>query len=221
MRALSTIGDPTNATKRTVLAGLEDSDAQVRTAAVDALCLWGNFDEGSLGLLLPLLEDPNEQVRVLVTKVLPQLAGANPVVIEGLCCRLRDDTDLVQAYAAQALGELGSAATAAGKTLLHAAQTGDASVRERAMRAIALIRPSETLATFDESEVEPGLIDALREIEVQIQTNSVDTSLNIIPVIVTNVDYIESNQSADATLNLDRVALEESITGRSERPKSE
>lgn len=203
IRALSVIDQPTPVTKQIVLGGLNDTDSRVRTAAVDALGRWGNLDEGSVSLLLSLLEDPNELVRAHVTTILPWVAGTSPAVIEGLCRRLRDDSDLVQAQAAQALGELGSAAATAGETLLHAAQTGEASVRERARQAIVLIRPSETLASMDEATVEPGLIDALREIENQTQSISEELPLDVIPIIVTSVVITESGQQVDAALTLE------------------
>ena len=184
IHALSLICKPTILTKQRVVAGLNDKDSHVRTTAVDALCRWGELDEALLNLLLPLLEDPNEQVRAQVTTALARLAGATSVVIAGLCSRLRDDTDFVQARAAQALGELGPAAGAAGETLLHAAQTGEATVRERSRQAIVLIRPSETLASLDEATVDSELIDALREIENQTQTDFGEPSLEVIPMIV-------------------------------------
>ena len=144
-----------------------------------------------------LLDDANDQVKVEVTKVLPNLAGATPAVIDGLCRRLlEDDSDWVQVHAALALGRLGQAAAAAGGPLLHAAQTGDVSVREQAMRAIAMIQPPETTealaaglkdacgdvrkvasagwmnATAISEEAIPALIEALSDPEVQVRANS-------------------------------------------------
>ena len=168
IRALSMVDRPTTSIRHAVLAGLEDADAEVRTAAVEALCQWGPLDETPLALLLTLLEDANEDVRVQVIKALPQLARATPAVIEGLSSRLQDDTDLVQAHAAQALGELGSDAAAAGEVLLRAAQTGEVNVRERAIEAIELIRPAQSLVEIDAGETAPAfVIDALHEIEAQ------------------------------------------------------
>jgi HEAT repeat protein len=150
-----------------------------------------------LSSLAPLLEDANDQVKVEAIRVLTKLAGATPVVIDGLCRRLlEDDSALVQAHAALALGKLGPAAMAAGGPLLHAAQTGEVSVREQAMRAIAMIQPPETKQAFavglkDASvnirtlasagwmnaaaipaEAIPALVDALRDPEVQVQANA-------------------------------------------------
>jgi len=197
IRALSTIGLPTAASKQAVLAGLPDENPQVRAAAVEAVGHWGQADETVLSSLLTLLEDSNEQVRVQVTKVLPKLAGATPPVIEGLCRRLlEDDSDWVQLHAALALGKLGSAAAAAQGPLVHAAQSGEESVREQAMRAIAVIQAPESASAFAAglkdangtirmvasaglmktkdipSDVIPSLIDALRDPEVQVRANA-------------------------------------------------
>jgi HEAT repeat protein len=129
--------------------------------------------------------------------VLPRLAGATPAVIDGLCRRLlEDDSVRVQARAALALGKLGPAAVAAGGPLLHAAQTGEVSVREQAMRAIAMIQPPETSQAFAvglkdacadirtvasagwmnaaaiSEQAVPALIEALRDPEVQVRANA-------------------------------------------------
>ena len=179
-----------------VVAGLQDPDPQVRAAAVEAVGQWGETSAAVLSTVLLLLDDANDQVKVQVTKVLPKLAGATPEVIDGLCRRLlEDDSDWVQVYAALALGKLGSAAAPAGAALLHAAQTGEVSVREQAMRAIAMIQPPETTAalaaglkdacgdirrvasagwmnatSISEGAI-PALVEALRDPEVQVRAN--------------------------------------------------
>ena len=145
IRALGAIGAPTPTSTQAVLAGLQDLDPQVRAAAIESVGQWGEASAAVVSTVLLLLDDANDQVKVQVTKVLPKLAGATPEVIDGLCRRLlEDDSDWVQVYAALALGKLGPAAAAAGASLLRAAQTGEVSVREQAMRAIAMIQPPET-----------------------------------------------------------------------------
>ena len=204
--ALSMIDKPSKSTRQIVLAGLEDTDAEVRTAALNAIFEWSDHDESSLNSLFPLLEDPNEDVRIEVTKVLPRLAGATANVIDGLCIRLRDDTDLVQAQAAQSLGELGTAAAAAGKQLFVAAQTGEATVRARAIQAIRLIRPSETMATSQMDDDEREMLDAIREIETQPQFEEAEIPVGVIPIIVTPVVDPASGQEVDLQLTLELVA---------------
>ena len=101
-----------------------------------------------------------------------------------------------RSHAALALGKLGPAAAAAGGPLLRAAQTGEVSVREQAMRAIAMIQPPETAAAFTAGlkdacgdirmvasagwmnataipeEAIPALVEALRDPEVQVRANA-------------------------------------------------
>ena len=195
--ALGTIGFSTPASVEVVLTGFQDADPLVRAAAVVSVGRWDKPNEAILSGLAPLLEDANDQVKVEAIRVLTKLAGATPAVIDGLCRRLlEDDSALVQAHAALALGKLGPAAVAAGGPLLHAAQTGEVSVREQAMRAIAMIQPPETTQAFavglkDASvnirtvasagwmnaaaipaEAIPALVDALRDPEVQVQANA-------------------------------------------------
>jgi HEAT repeat protein len=196
VRALGALG-ATKASWHVVLAGLQDADPQVRTAAVEAAGQWGEPNEAVLSGLMLLLEDANDQVKVQVTLVLPKLAGAIPAVIDGLCRRLlEDDSVLVQCSAAQALSKLGPAAAAAGGPLLRAAQTMEVTVREQAMRAIAMIQPPEAGTAFGSGlkdadgeirkmasagwmkaaaipeEVIPALVEALRDPEVQVRANA-------------------------------------------------
>jgi HEAT repeat protein len=130
-------------------------------------------------------------------------------VIEGLCRQLlEDDSILVQAHAALALGKLGFGAVEAGQALLHAAKTGEVGVRENAMRAIAIIQPPEAAEAFaaglkDAStdvrvlasagwmnaetvpdEAGATLLDALRDPEVRVRANAalVMSRLDTIPL---------------------------------------
>ncbi len=196
IRALGAIGGPTPASTERILAWLRDSDPLVRAAAVESMGQSSEPSEATLSALMLLLDDANDQVKVEVTKVLPNLAGATPAVIDGLCRRLlEDDSDWVQVYAALALGKLGPAAEAAGGPLLHAARNGVVSVREQAMRAIAKIQPPETAeafavglkdacgdvrmvasagwmnATAISEDAIPALVEALRDPEIQVRAN--------------------------------------------------
>ncbi len=196
IRALGAIGGSTSASALVVLAWLQDPDPLVRAAAVAFLGQSSEPSEATLGALMILLDDANNQVKVEVTKVLPNLAGATPAVIDGLCRRLiEDDSEWVQVSAAMALGKLGAAAVAAGRPLLHAVQNGAVSVREQAMRSIAKIQPPETAeafaaglkdvcgdvrmvasagwmnATAISEQAIPALIEALGDPEVQVRAN--------------------------------------------------
>jgi HEAT repeat protein len=197
IRALGLIGKPTPGTERIVSAGLTDEDPLVRAAAVEAVGEWDESSATLVGHLMPLLEDANDQVKVQTVQVLPRLGGSTPEIIQGLCLRLQqDDSALVQEQTAAALGRMGASAKEAGPTLLRIIQTGEASVRLEAIRAVALIHPDETLAALaigikdSESairkvasagwmlsdvipdEVVPSLIEALRDPDVQVRANA-------------------------------------------------
>jgi HEAT repeat protein len=207
LRALGAIGSPTAAAVRVALEGFRDADPLVRAAAVESVGRWGEPGDAVLSSLVPLLEDANDQVKVEATKVLPRLAGATPAVIDGLCRRLlEDDSAWVQVHAALALGQLGPAAEAAGGPLLRAAQIGDVSVREQAMRAIARIQPPETAkalaagltdacgdirivasagwmnaASIPEDAI-PALVEALRDPELQVRANAAHALARLDPL---------------------------------------
>jgi HEAT repeat protein len=74
---------------------------------------------------------------------------------------LEDDSAPVQAHAALALGKLGPSAVGAGEALLQASKTGEAAVREQAMRALAMIQPPEAEEAFA-----AGLKDASIDVRV-------------------------------------------------------
>ena len=147
--ALGKIGAAEAGSMRYVLAAFVDEDPLVRTAAVTTAGLWNERHDSILDGLNALLDDPNDQVKAEVTLVLPRLAGATPHVIEGLCRQLlKDDSAAIQSSAALALGKLGAAAVEAGESLYRVAQTGEASVRESAMRAITMIQAPEATTAF-------------------------------------------------------------------------
>lgn len=197
VHALGAIGKPSNPSLNLVVESLRDADPSVRVAAVETLGRWGKSNDSVLTAMTPLLDDPNELVKVAAIRVLPKLAGPSPEVIEALCDRLLEiDSAWVQVHAALALGKLGPAAAAAGGPLLRVVQTGEAEVREQAIRAVALIQPPETADAFliglkdsnddvrliasagwmKASEIPDdavsALIEALRDPEVQVRANA-------------------------------------------------
>jgi HEAT repeat protein len=197
MRALGAIGKPTSHSASVVHSGFQDPDPLVRAAAVEAVEKWGESNEMTLQGLMPLLEDANEQVKIEAIKALPKLAAATPSVLSALSKSLLEDgNSWVQVQAALALGNLGAGARAAGGALLRAVQTGEESVREQALRAMARIQPPESEAAFlaglnDASAVIrmvasagwikaaeitedaiPPLVEALRDPEVKVRSNA-------------------------------------------------
>jgi HEAT repeat protein len=197
LRALGAIAPPGSGAGAVVLAGLRDPDPRTRAAAAEAAGALGTAGGEAVAPLLPLLEDANDEVKFQVIRSLPRLAGPTPEVVDGLCRRLlEDDSMWVREAAAQALGPLGPEAAAAGPALLRAARTGEAAVREAAVRATTLIQPPEAAEVFTggladaspevrkvasagwmkaagipETAV-PALVDALHDPEVQVRANA-------------------------------------------------
>ncbi|OWK43585.1 HEAT repeat domain-containing protein [Fimbriiglobus ruber] len=182
---------------RVALDLLADADSLVRAAAVEALAQHGAADESIAAAVLPLLEDANDQVKFQVIRAAPKLLGPAPEVVDGLIRRLlEDDSAWIREGAAAALGQLGSAAVAAGPSLLRAAQTGETAVRLQAVRAMVMIQPPEAVAAFSTAlqdadpeirkiasagwikagavpdDVVPALVDALRDPEMQVRANA-------------------------------------------------
>jgi HEAT repeat protein len=199
-RVLQTLGEiaPAEAnTRRVIHAGLCDPDPRVRAAAAETLGKSGPASDVTADQLLPLLEDANDEVKYEAILALPRVLGPSPAVVDGLCRRLlEDDSPWIQATAAQALGVIGAAAATAGDALLRAVRTGEASVREQALRAMAYVQPPEAAAAFvdgmkdgnaevrkmatagwmkaasiPEAAVQ-SLVDCLRDPEVQVRANA-------------------------------------------------
>jgi HEAT repeat protein len=231
IRALGAIGRPSPAAAELVVAAFQDADPLVRAAAVESVGRWGESSEAVLSGLVPLLEDANDQVKVEAAKVLPKLAGATPTVIDGLCRRLLDDDSAwVQVHAALALGQLGPAAVDAGGPLLRAAQTGEESVREQALRAIAMIQPPETTqalaadlkdacgdirvvasaawmkAAAIPEEAVPALVDALSDPEVRVRANAAHSLARLDPLPAAAIPLlIECTADANDGLRMNAV----------------
>ena len=196
VQALGSLGPPPPTTLRLIRTAISDVDPLVRTAAAAAIGTWDQPPEELVTDLLPLLCDPNDQVKVEVAEVLSRWAGAADSVVDGLCQTLSDDDSTwVKANAAIALSRMGPRAVAAGPTLLRSARTGEAAVREQAMRALVMIQPPEAFEGFEAGltdsapevrvvasagwmkaaavplSVAPALIDALRDPEPQVRAN--------------------------------------------------
>ena len=202
IHALGLIPQREDSTRQSILNGLQDSNAQVRAACVETIAGWNDLDHDSLGNLMTLLEDANEQVRIQVVRVLPLLGGATPDIITGLCSRLANDTDLVQAAAAQALGELGSDAVTAIPSLVRAEQTGEVSVRERAREAIELIQPE--VQALVETVIVNELVESLQQIELDTHVITSEEG----PIIIVRVTDPENNPLAELTSESDRHSVE-------------
>ena len=238
--ALGIIGAPTPSTTSVVRAALSDPDPHTRAAAAEALGAWGEVDEALQSELLALLDDANDEVKVRVVRVLPRLVKGTPEVIEALDHRLTaDDSDWVRAEAARALGQFGSAAAPAGPALLRAAQTGEAGLREEAMRALAVAQPPEAATAFTTGlrdaepsvrklasagwrkagaipeEAVPVLIEALHDPEVLVRANAAHAISRLDPVPPEAVPLLaECALAPDAGLRLNAALALQAAPGR-------
>jgi HEAT repeat protein len=204
--ALGEIGGLAETAQKALFGVLQDPDPQVRVAAVEALGKRDDLGESGVRALLGAVADTNSDVKAQVTCSLVQRVGAAAEVIEGLCRLLHDDNPEVQVSAAKALGKLGPDAQTAGPHLMHAVQTGDAAVREQAMRAVVLIQPREASRVFGVGlkdaqeevrklasaglmkvndiapEVVPELVEALRDPNIQVRSNAAHALSRLEPV---------------------------------------
>jgi HEAT repeat protein len=196
LRALGALGPPPPSSLHLIRAAVADPDPLVRAAAAAAIGEWDRPPDGVVDELLPLLADPNDQVKIQVCEVLSNWSNSAERIVEGLCQVLaKDDSTWVQGAAAQALTRLGPAAVAAGPALVRLAQTGEAGVREQAMRALVMIQPPEAGAGFESGLTDPtpevrvmasagwmraasvptsapALVEALRDPEQQVRANA-------------------------------------------------
>jgi HEAT repeat protein len=240
VRALGEIGSPTPESVRVVRAALADSDPLTRAVAAEAFGTWGVADETCQTEIITLLDDPNDEVKARVARVLPKFDGATSEVVESLVRRLaEDDSDWVRVEAARALGQLGSAAVPAGSVLLRAAQTGEVGLREEAMRALALSQPPEAVEAFTSGlrdaephvrklasagwrkavavpeEAIPALIEALHDPEVQVRANAAHAIGRLDPVPVEAVPVlVECAAHPDVGLRLNVALALQNVPGR-------
>jgi HEAT repeat protein len=194
--ALGRLGDASR--NRILLArAFLDEDPLPRAAAVMAAGLLEDADPASVDAMLPLLDDPNDRVKVEAARVLSLLAGSDERVVDGLRRQLLEDDSLeVQAAAALALGKTGPDAIAAGEALAQAARTGSAEVREQAMRALAMIRPAEAAVAFA-----AGLRDASEDVRILASAGLLNAQTvpdEVVPALVEALSDPEDRVRANA-----------------------
>lgn len=240
LRALGAAGPPSPQSAQVVRAALADPDPEARAAAAEAFGLWGEADDATRAEILLLLDDANDAVKARTIRVLPKLAGAAaPGVVESLTHRLgEDDSDWVRVEAARALGQFGSAAVPAGAALLRAAQTGEAGLREEAMRALALSQPPEAAEAFASGlrdaepqvrklasagwrkavavpdEAIPALIEALHDPDVRVRSNAAHAIGRLDPVPAEAIPLLqECVAHSDIGLRLSAALALQAVTG--------
>jgi HEAT repeat protein len=240
VRALGAIGRPTPESARVVRNALADPDPKARAAAAEAFGTWEEADEATRAELLALLDDANDEVKAQAVRALPKLAGATPAVVDALTRRLaEDDSDWVRVEAARALGQLGAAAAPAGGALLRAAQTGEAGLREEAMRALAVAQPPEAAEAFTsglrdaEPQVRvlasagwrkaaavpegavPALVEALHDPEVRVRANAAFALGRLDPVPAEAIPPLaECTGHPDAGIRLNAALALQAVPGR-------
>ena len=179
-------------------------------------------------------------MKAQVAQVLPKLAGATPAVVDGLTRRLaEDDSDWVRVEAARALGQLGAAAAPAGGALVRAAQTGEAGLREEAMRALAIAQPPEAVEAFTSGlrdaepqvrklasagwrkaaavpeEAVPALVEALHDPEILVRANAAHALGRLDPVPAEAIPLLaECALHGDAGLRLNAALALQAASGR-------
>jgi HEAT repeat protein len=167
LRALGALGEITPSTLDVLLNGLSDPSPPVRAAAVEALAACQSDQEPVIAAVAALLRDGNDDVVAGVMYALPRFGpGALTYSFDSLCQRLSDEASAdLPVVAAEALGLFGTAACAAGPRLAIAAQTGNAKVRQAALRALTRILSVEAASAFA-----AGLQDA--ELDVRRQASA-------------------------------------------------
>jgi HEAT repeat protein len=182
---------------------LTDPDPQVRVAGVDAIGMANRSPAEVERLLVPLLTDATDAVKSQAALALARHVGPVPAVVDGLCRILvEDDSTSVQANAALAIARLGPGAAAAGPALARAAQTGEAAVREQAMKALAIVLPTESAEAF-----QFGLKDPSAEVRIIASAGWLKLSAapaEAIPVLVAALKDPEAQVRANAALVLSR-----------------
>jgi HEAT repeat protein len=109
---------------------------KVRLAAIEALGDLKGAAAEAVPELLPLVNDPDVDVRRAVVEALGEIGEAQAV--QGLCSGLRDADDAVRATSAEGLGRLGEPAAVAAADLVRL--LGDRTARVRREAATALGR---------------------------------------------------------------------------------
>ncbi len=197
LRALSRIGPLSPRTQALVRQCCDDADPQVRLAAVTACERPEELEEATSHALFQRLDDAHDPVKVRAASLLARRGKDLPDLVERLVKLVsEDDNPWVREHAAASLGGLGEAALSAAPALAQAMQTGEARVRDAALRALVRLQPSDATAAFlaglkDEfpeirkvasaawhkadtipEEAIPGLVHALNDPEAQVAANA-------------------------------------------------
>ena len=120
---------------------LDDPDAEVRAAVVEAIGALGSAATGEAESIIPLASDSMPQVRQAVVRTLLNLRADAEVTLPVAIPALSDAEPSVRASAALALGALGPQAAPAVPQLITALTDSDSNVVQAALFAITTIGP--------------------------------------------------------------------------------
>ena len=119
LRALGGFGEDATPALGAVVAALDDSNAQVRSAAAWALSQIGPKGGAAVPALAKALSDPSPRTRVLAALALKTIGPLAAPAVPQLIRALDDPMNYVRASAAAALGSVGPAAHAAVHPLME------------------------------------------------------------------------------------------------------
>jgi HEAT repeat protein len=128
------------------LEALKDNDMDVRLRAVEIIRDVGSNSNIATAAIVDRFQNDQEvPVQLAALDALVVMAPANdstPQLIKTLAQGLTTDPDwVVRALAAEALGNVGPAASAVSASLVKASKDPDVCVRTNALRALRLISP--------------------------------------------------------------------------------
>ncbi len=197
LRAISRVGPLSPRSQALVRQCFDDADPQVRLAAVVACERPEELEEATYKAIFDRLDDAHDPVKVRAASLLAKRGDDLNALVERLVKFVaEDDNPWVREQAAAALGGLGQAALVAGPVLAQAMQTGEARVRDAALRALVRLQPPDATSAFlaglkdefpeirkvasaawhkaDEipEEAIPGLVHALNDPEAQVAANA-------------------------------------------------
>lgn len=136
---------PATASMATLLARLDDKDANKRASAAQQLSVYGSEAKTAVPKLLKLLkEDSDDAVVSSCLDTLEKIGAPEKSAVSSLTESLRHPKKEVRRYATNALGRLGKEARRAEQALTEKAQKDtDNVVRENAVRALGQIAPDD------------------------------------------------------------------------------
>jgi HEAT repeat protein len=171
--AVGQIGTVPGHATATLAEGLTSEDNMVRARTAEALGTVGVAAADAASVLVVAAGDTNDLVRAKAVEALGKIGeAAAGVAVPQLMLALRDPDNWVSALAAEALGEMGTAAGEAVPALTRSLTTGNPLVRANAAEALGKLGPAgrpataalERAATDEDAAVRAKAVRALGDI---------------------------------------------------------